>query len=255
MGDVVKLFVDHYNKKHEPALNAEDLHVKIVGGEHLRPDMLVNENLKNGDECYLMGEDAYSRPSAEPKPPAAAPYSAPSAPAQAAAASSTGSAASKAPAAAADDGKKRCKNFGCQRLYDPNGPPQVCVHHKAPPIFHETAKWWSCCPNSKAYDFDEFMAIPGCVKGVCTNVKQEGKTYLGGCDLRAENAPVRLDANAPKDAGVKLRQLRKGMVAMGVDVELFDTVYMKQMTTDKGNADKVCERFRARFAKLLNEAS
>ncbi len=27
---------------------------------------------------------------------------------------------------------------------------QDCVHHKAPPIFHETAKWWSCCPDRKA---------------------------------------------------------------------------------------------------------
>ena len=66
--DLVKLFVDHYNKKHEIALAAEDLHVKIVGGDHLGSDVLVSDTLRNGVECYLMGKDAFVQPTKAPSP-------------------------------------------------------------------------------------------------------------------------------------------------------------------------------------------
>ena len=101
-----------------------------------------------------------------------------------------------------DQGRVRCKRFGCQKFFDPEGEPTECIHHKAPPIFHETAKWWSCCPDRKAYDWEGFMRIPGCETGFCS-ANPEGqigqKRFLGGCDVRASSAPVRLDQDAPKE--------------------------------------------------------
>lgn len=50
----------------------------------------------------------------------------------------------------------RCIHLGCQKFFDPLEPPK-CVHHVKPPVFHETAKWWSCCPGKKAYDWEGFQ--------------------------------------------------------------------------------------------------
>ena len=44
-----------------------------------------------------------------------------------------------------------CTRFGCQKRFPKGGPYPECVHHKLPPVFHETAKYWACCPNKKAY--------------------------------------------------------------------------------------------------------
>ena len=44
-----------------------------------------------------------------------------------------------------------CTRFGCQKRFPKGGPYPDCVHHKLPPVFHETAKYWACCPNKKAY--------------------------------------------------------------------------------------------------------
>ncbi|CAJ1378482.1 unnamed protein product [Effrenium voratum] len=98
----------------------------------------------------------------------------------------------------------RCKNFGCNKYFDPRCADQTtCVHHRLPPVFHETAKYWACCPDKKAYDWDEFMKIPGCQTGHCTDVTKD-KKFLGGADLRAENAPKRLDDEVPVDPRKKL---------------------------------------------------
>lgn len=237
--DVVKLFVDHYNKKNaDSPLNADDLHLKIVGGDHLSPDAVVRDSLGGGDECYLLPESASMRPRAEPAKVAPPPEV-------------------KVAAPKAQGGKVRCKRFGCQKFFDPDGPGEPCVFHKSPPIFHETAKWWSCCPDRKAYDWEEFMRIPGCQSGANCTTTPEGqdsqKRFLGGCDLRAENAPVRLDADAPKDPRHKLDDLRRGLMAIGVDGALFEKVWAKY-ASETSDMDKVVEIFRARFLGLLNTA-
>jgi len=248
---VVKLFVDHYNKKHAESghtLDAEELHLKIVGGDHLERDAEVSDKLKGGNECYLMGKDTFIQP-VKPAPPAPLAYS-------------TTTSSSSAPAAGYGSAKKdeqgrlRCKRFGCQKFYDPNGPPQECVHHKAAPIFHETAKWWSCCQDKKAYDFEEFMGIPGCQTSTCSNTPDGGqqKTFLGGHDIRAASAPVRLDADAPVDPRFKLAALRKGCVAMGVDGDLFDKVCQQLAVQTNGDFDAVCGKLRTRFVGILNAA-
>eukprot|EP00930_Biecheleria_cincta_P004191 TRINITY_DN105090_c0_g1_i1.p1 TRINITY_DN105090_c0_g1~~TRINITY_DN105090_c0_g1_i1.p1 ORF type:complete len:276 (-),score=63.78 TRINITY_DN105090_c0_g1_i1:41-868(-) len=240
--EVVKLFVDHYNKKHpDNSISVDDLHLKIVGGSHLDNEDRVKESLGSNDECYLLGKDSQG-PVKKSKEPEAG-YSA-------AAASKPAASAAKGPVKNAD-GKIRCKNFGCQQYFDPENPGE-CQHHKSPPIFHETAKWWSCCPDSKAYEFEEFMAIPGCQKGTHSAEGSGQKRALGGCDLRAESAPIRLDADAAPDARQKLGAIRKGLVAIGVDAELFDKVLGK--LAGGGDLDKACEILKSRFSSAMATA-
>ena len=60
----------------------------------------------------------------------------------------------------------RCRNYGCQAMFDPsNNMPTACRHHVAPPIFHDTKKGWTCCPKKMVYDWSEFESILGCTTG------------------------------------------------------------------------------------------
>lgn len=246
--EVVKLFVDHYNKKHaDNVLDAQALHLKVVGGDHITPPQKVRDVLGNGDECYILGETSGVTAPKRSAPPASV-----DAPGKA-------SPSSEAPSKVVKDanGKLRCKRFGCQQMYDPNGEQQKCVYHKSPPIFHETAKWWSCCPDRKAYDWDEFMRIPGCQVGYCTQTPEgqtDAKRFLGGSDLRGDSAPIRLDANAPKDARHKIRELMEGLVAIGVDKALFEKVWSKLAADNSDNLEKVADTFRNRFTAILSSA-
>jgi len=248
--DVVRLFVDHYNKKHtENKIDTETLHLKIVGGDHLEHGAIVQETLSNGNECYLLPPDGGSVSLRR----AAAAADAAAAAAAAEAAAAPPAEKPTAPVDKKDDqGLVRCKRFGCKRSYDPNGPPQECIYHKSPPIFHEVAKWWSCCPDTKAYDWDEFMKIPGCQKGFCSaTCQQDQKRFLGGSDLRGDCAPTRLDADAPADPRHKLNQMMKGLAAIGVDVQLFEKVWAKH-ASENDDLEKVVALFRTRFAAVLN---
>ena len=67
-----------------------------------------------------------------------------------------------------------CANFGCKTRIPRGGPYPACMHHIAPPAFHETAKFWSCCPNKKACDWDEFQSAPGYETGRCLETKENG---------------------------------------------------------------------------------
>ncbi|TFY70522.1 hypothetical protein EVG20_g2471 [Dentipellis fragilis] len=62
----------------------------------------------------------------------------------------------------------RCSNKGCGQDFDPaKNEDQSCVYHPGAPIFHEGLKSWSCCNtvNKPVLEFDEFMKIPGCIRG------------------------------------------------------------------------------------------
>merc|ERR1712039_541633 len=121
----------------------------------------------------------------------------------------------------------RCKNFGCNGYFDPRAPEKTtCIHHKSPPVFHETAKYWACCPDKKAYDWDEFMKIPGCQRGNCST-EEPKKKFMGGTDLRAECAPKRLDDDIPVDPRKKLDKLREGLVGIGIEEGEFDKAWGK----------------------------
>ena len=134
----------------------------------------------------------------------------------------------------------QCTHFGCQNRFPKGGPYPQCSYHIAPPVFHETAKFWSCCPDKKAYDWDDFQNIKGCQTGTCTEVKpdssKKNKAFLGGCDLRelaAEKAGVKLksidDFNQSQlaggsDAAPVLIRLKNVLGELGVEGELFDQV-------------------------------
>jgi hypothetical protein len=128
-----------------------------------------------------------------------------------------------------------CVHFGCKNRFKPDQTPPACTFHKSPPVFHETAKFWSCCPQKKVYDWEDFQAIPGCETGFCTDVKEENsKQFLGGCDLRDASAPAKLktidDFNATEAAGGSsaapvLDRLRAVLAEAGVENELFDQVF------------------------------
>jgi CHORD len=131
-----------------------------------------------------------------------------------------------------------CTHFGCQQRFPKGGPyPAECRYHRLPPVFHETAKYWACCPGKKAYDWDDFQAIPGCCTGTCTEIKenQQGdKLFLGGTDLReqaAETAGLKSidDFNKAQSAGGAaaapvLERLQSVLSELGVEKELFQQV-------------------------------
>eukprot|EP00435_Cladocopium_sp_Y103_P072539 s737_g40.t1 len=74
--------------------------------------------------------------------------------------------------------------------------------------------------------------------------------HLGGADLRADSAPVRLDANAPPDPRQKLESMRRGLVAVGVDSALFEKVAGK--LAQSGDLEQACEVLKGRFSSALN---
>jgi CHORD len=131
-----------------------------------------------------------------------------------------------------------CTHFGCKQRFPPDGPYPDCIYHAKPPVFHETAKYWACCPGKKAYDWEDFERIPGCQRGICTRVKPAAsdKMFLGGTDLReaANGGAVKLksidDFNQAQAAGGAqaapvLDRLQKVLVEeMGIDKELYQQV-------------------------------
>ena len=132
----------------------------------------------------------------------------------------------------------KCVHFGCKQRFPKGGPYPDCKYHSGPPVFHETAKFWSCCPNKKAYDWEEFQSLPTCQSGTCTDVKEDNaesqKEFLGGCDLREQltgGPKLRSidDFNASIAAGGSesapiLERLRSVLEELGVERELFDQV-------------------------------
>jgi len=128
-----------------------------------------------------------------------------------------------------------CVHFGCKNRFSRGGPYPECSYHAGPPVFHETAKFWSCCPQKKAYDWEDFQNIKGCQTGTCTDVKDESTTkqFLGGCDLResmgeAQKLKTIHDFNAAQasgsDAAPVLERLRSVFSDIGIENELFDQV-------------------------------
>jgi hypothetical protein len=132
-----------------------------------------------------------------------------------------------------------CTRFGCQRRFQKGGPYPTtpCRYHKLPPVFHETAKFWSCCPNKKVYDFDDFQNIPGCCEApTCTEFKesQDQPLFLGGTDLREKNAEAiklksiddfnKSQAAGGSDAAPVLDRLQSVLSELDIDKELYDQV-------------------------------
>jgi hypothetical protein len=161
-----------------------------------------------------------------------------------------------------------CTHFGCQQRFPKGGPYPDCCFHKMPPVFHKTVKYWACCPSKKAYDWEDFQKIPGCETGVCTEIKEEGKLFFGGSDLReqvAEPTPLKSidDFNKTQSAGGAeaapvLERLDKVMQELGVEAELFlqvvDGMKKEYETTASNEAEVlelVSEALRAKLKAMM----
>lgn len=67
----------------------------------------------------------------------------------------------------ADGLRAKCQRKGCQKEFTVSeNNSTACVYHRGQPVFHDAAKYWSCCPDKKCYDFDDFLAVPGCAIGI-----------------------------------------------------------------------------------------
>ncbi|KAL7574985.1 hypothetical protein ACA910_010803 [Epithemia clementina (nom. ined.)] len=167
-----------------------------------------------------------------------------------------------------------CTHFGCKNRFPKGGPYPECTYHKSPPVFHETAKFWSCCPHKKAYDWETFQEIPGCQKGTCTDVKESSdqqKMFLGGTDLREQMAGVgeklksiddfnKVQAAGGATAAPVLERLRNVMVELGIEPELFEQVVngiQSQVVASSGSSasdPEILESVKAELGNKLKTA-
>ena len=214
--------VDNYNSKHpEHALDASEFHLELKDGVVLASDELVSKRIPDRADIFLVAGAGMTE--AETKSAAIA------------------KAEAEKPKDDPDDPLLTCRRFGCQKKYRASeNHDSICRYHVKPPVFHETAKYWSCCMDKKAYDWETFMAIPGCAVG-CHSTDDPGKSVLGGTDVRAaaqqDYAPKRIDnagdaatkGKVALDKGRvmspldKLSALRRAMVSVGVDGSQFDS--------------------------------
>lgn len=96
------------------------------------------------------------------------------------------------------------------------------------------------------------MKIPGCQQGQCTDVAKD-KKFLGGADLRAENAPKRLDDDVPVDPRKKLDKLREGLVSIGVGPDDFDRAWGR-LCAKLGDLNLVVQQMNQLFTEVLQNA-
>eukprot|EP00946_MAST-07B_sp_MAST-7B-sp1_P003394 g3394.t1 len=250
--------VDSYNSKHpEHALDGGEFHLELKDGVVLCSDELVSKRIPDRADIFLVPGASVSSEE------------------QAAAAKAKADAAK--PKNDPNNPLLTCRRFGCQKKYrESENHDTFCRHHVKPPVFHETAKYWSCCPDKKAYDWETFMAIPGCSVGRCST-EPPGKSVLGGTDVRAASqqqldcAPKRIDGGgsaAAKGKVVldkgrvispldKLSALRKAMVGVGVDGSQFDSARdsLKERHESLGSEvwKQVCDDLAKAMTKLLEE--
>lgn len=171
-------------------------------------------------------------------------------------------------AANAGKNKNKCMRFGCQKIFDPKtNTDESCRYHKMPPVFHETAKYWACCPTKKAYEWEEFIAIPGCCTGAHTTENQSKKTFLGGTDLRDAAAGVNILGELSKPqklktaadfneeeagAGHALPAVRAALLKLGVAPAYFDDAVNTLADRHGQDVDMVAIDLGKKFANLLN---
>jgi len=139
VSDVMNLFIKSYNAKlsEEDQLVLEEMHLVDENGAKVYSDAVVGTTL--GDRCdYTLAHGKYIKFVAVKE--------------------ETVSASGKP--------LSKCKNYGCQKMFDEEeNTDESCEHHSGPPVFHDTMKCWSCCRDNKAYDFENFQLIKGCNTG------------------------------------------------------------------------------------------
>lgn len=147
---LLTFFVDSYNKKFSDApekhLKVEDLYLHCCGVD-LKLEAIVNTCIQDYNDVLIMHKRKQTAAIAHP------------------------------------EGSVLCTNYGCGKHFVPTDPedsaPDVCAHHSKPPVFHDTFKYWACCPDKKAMDWEEFEKIPPCQKSAHSNAP---RSVLGKVD-------------------------------------------------------------------------
>lgn len=86
------------------------------------------------------------------------------------------------------EGSVLCTNYGCGKYFVPGAEDnQECVYHAKPPVFHDTYKYWACCPKIKAADWEEFEKIATCQKGAHST---ENRPLLASANPVEDNAAL-----------------------------------------------------------------
>jgi hypothetical protein len=246
-------FVDQFNKKHGSSampLDKATCRLETKGGTVLNDTAIIESCIKENDELWVRRPNA--KPAGEkPKPVQPAP--------------ATSAAQPAAPSATRPPGSVPCKRFGCGKWFVPGQPSaEPCHHHKKPPVFHETRKYWACCPDKVAWDWESFQAIPGCetLETHSNETDAAAKKVMGGTELRAEiQGPQQLNATAEKKlTGLdKLMQVRASLVQLGVSGDAFDGARdsIKRLHEDaegKNVWDKVCSEMSSLLELALSRA-
>lgn len=136
--DVITLFLDGYNAKEaaglEP-LKVECMHLSsaMTDGINIYSDSPIQNSLEDRTDYFLLPGE-YIKPISSFK----------------------------------SDNKHhlKCKNYGCNKVFiEEENNDTACHFHALPPFFRDTVKGWQCCRDIKAYDWEEFQAIPACCVG------------------------------------------------------------------------------------------
>lgn len=217
VGDVANLYVKSWNAKNEDQqLVTEEMHLEDEHGEKVYSDAIVSTTI--GDRVdYVLKAGAHIK------------------------------AVQKVEEKVSASGKPllKCKNYGCQQMYDEDdNPEESCVHHTGPPIFHDTMKCWSCCRDRKAYDFEGFQEIRGCAVGKHSSVDP------GQAIAASPNAPTTVfsssgadgEGGAKQEDGPKLLKIEEmessGPTGAGEAMKIMNT--RKSSRKDDGTAR--CQR-------------
>jgi hypothetical protein len=259
---VIDLFVTSYNIKFpDSPLELDQLHLETGKGDALSNDCIVSQFLADSADVYIKHGPA----------PTLAATTAPRIGVRSVAPATE----KPAPSAPVDGSQIACRRFGCQKKYDPaHNHETACSFHRLPPVFHETVKFWSCCPEKKCYSWDSFLEVKGCQLGAHTNDKPSGGV-LGGCDVRSGNdgseVQTRLKSideynaerkqhSSPGGAAAgesisKMYALRQALDKAGVPGGLFDMAKEKISARLGGDHVAIQAEISARIAACLSAMS
>lgn len=102
----------------------------------------------------------------------------------------------------------RCRNPGCNATFQEHeNHAEACRYHLGPPVFHDTRKWWGCCPDKRAYDWDEFVQIPGCQVGQHSTAPRSVEFAKSPTVAAAEAAAAAAAASAAAAPAVQIKSI------------------------------------------------
>ncbi|KAJ8613560.1 hypothetical protein CTAYLR_002207 [Chrysophaeum taylorii] len=229
--NLIETFVKNYNEKHPMnQLDVATIRLETEMREVISQNAVVSERINDRQDLYVkVGQS----------PPQVTPTFA-----------ETG----------VDDADRirTCRNFGCNKKYTLRTNFEgECRYHTKPPVFHETAKYWSCCPHKKAYDWESFMEIKGCATGLHSDIKPGGNQFLGGQELRGQDAGKKLKTvedfnreqrgDAPPVAEKPIDLLKRALVGVGVSAQDFDAAKQALMAKFADDESEVLAEFATEF--------